>query len=727
MRPHEALDTLDLAVDRILERCGAHVVAAAPLGLGKPNRLLNALYGRVKAAPDLRLTLYTALSLARPPCKPGLEGRFTAPFVARHFGADYPELEYVMDLRAGTLPERIRIHEFYLQSASMLGNLRAQADYVSLNYTHVAREIARRGVNLILQQVARRGERLSLSCNADTTLDLIDEIRRTGAPMPYRVAVVHPGLPFLGNDAELPCAAFDAVLEEPGNTHRLFALPHEPVLPPEFALGLNASTLVRDGGTLQIGIGALSDALVYGLLLRHQANADWRQALAALPGGGFGPLAACIGGDAPFSRGLYGASEMVMDGFMHLRRAGILTRTVYDHLGLQRLLNEGRIATTADAGTLDRLIEAGVVASPLDAPSLEFLIDFGLVPAGTRLAAGEIHHADGTRSSADLHQTEARHQLATRIAGRRLAGGRYLHGAFWLGTRALIEWLGNLEGDDYAGLCMTRVSWINQLYGGREALDIAQRHQARFFNTCMMATLTGAAVSDGLGDGQVVSGVGGQYNFVAMAHAIPDGRSVLMLRATRESGGTLRSNIVWNHGHVTIPRHLRDVVVTEYGVADLRGASDEETITRMIAIADARFQDELLATARRAGKVRPAFRIPDAWRRNTPQAIADALAPQRAAGRFASFPFGHDFDADEFRLLPALKWLKSRTATRAGRLALLARAPFAGRGTADDAPLLARLGLASPSGLEAQLLRGLVVQALHAVRTPAHAGAGGRA
>ena len=48
----------------------------------------------------------------------------------------------------------------------------------------------------------------------------------------------------------------------------------------------------------------------------------------------------------------------------------------------------------------------------------------------------------------------------------------------------------------------------------------------------MMATALGDAVSDGLEDGRIVSGVGGQYNFVAMAHALDDARSVLMFRVT---------------------------------------------------------------------------------------------------------------------------------------------------------------------------------------------------
>ena len=46
---------------------------------------------------------------------------------------------------------------------------------------------------------------------------------------------------------------------------------------------------------------------------------------------------------------------------------------------------------------------------------------------------------------------------------------------------------------------------------------------------------------------------------------------------------------------MTIPRHLRDVIVTEYGVADLRGKSDADVIAAMLAVADSRFQAELVA------------------------------------------------------------------------------------------------------------------------------------
>ena len=63
------------------------------------------------------------------------------------------------------------------------------------------------------------------------------------------------------------------------------------------------------------------------------------------------------------------------------------------------------------------------------------------------------------------------------------------------------------------------VSFTNELYGDEDAKRRA-RVDARFVNNAMMATLMGAAISDGLENGQVVSGVGGQYNFVAQAFAL---------------------------------------------------------------------------------------------------------------------------------------------------------------------------------------------------------------
>ena len=68
----------------------------------------------------------------------------------------------------------------------------------------------------------------------------------------------------------------------------------------------------------------------------------------------------------------------------------------------------------------------------------------------------------------------------------------------------------------------------------------------------------------------------------------------LMMKIYRISHGKKSSNIVWSHGQLTIPRHLRDIVITEYGIAALKGKSDEDVIKSLIEISDSEFQSELI-------------------------------------------------------------------------------------------------------------------------------------
>jgi hypothetical protein len=257
---------------------------------------------------------------------------------------------------------------------------------------------------------------------------------------------------------------------------------------------------------------------------------------------------------------------------------------------------------------------------------------------------------------------------------------------------------------------MTSVARVNDLFG-EESAARRQRLDARFINICMMVTLSGAAVSDGLADGRVVSGVGGQYNFVAMAHELERARSMLLLRATRETGGAIESNIVFNYGHVTIPRHLRDIVITEYGIADLRGRSDSEIAAALISVADARFHAELVGKAQAAGKLSRDWRIPPHALENTPERLAARLDPLAQRGLLPMFPLGTDFDADELRLIPALQWLKRTAATWPGRIGLASA--FAGVApTTEESSALARMGLGSPRGVKEQVLRRILALAL---------------
>ena len=286
-----------------------------------------------------------------------------------------------------------------------------------------------------------------------------------------------------------------------------------------------------------------------------------------------------------------------------------------------------------------------------------------------------------------------------------------MHAGFLLGPRGFYAALRNMPEAERRQFDMRGVGHINQLYGEDYELRVLQRREARFINTTMMVTLLGAAVSDALEDGRVVSGVGGQYNFVAMAHALPDARSVICLRSTRESRGRVSSNLVWNYGHTTIPRHLRDLVITEYGIADLRGRTDAECIAALLNIADSRFQPALLAAAKAAGKLPREHQIPEAFRRNSPEQLERTLAAHRRAGLFSEYPFGTDLSAEEVHLSRALQRLRDH-ANSPWRKLMVAAASILRRPGADDLPLLRRLGLDQPANREERRLRGTVLHAL---------------
>nr|MDA3857758.1 hypothetical protein [Roseovarius sp.] len=174
---------------------------------------------------------------------------------------------------------------------------------------------------------------------------------------------------------------------------------------------------------------------------------------------------------------------------------------------------------------------------------------------------------------------------------------------------------------------------------------------------------------------------------------------------------------VWTYPHTTIPRHLKDVIVTEYGVADLRGKSDAETIAALLTITDRRFQDGLLKQAKTEGKIGADYVIPDEYRNNTPDRLGHWLRPYRQSGLLPEFPFGTDFTQTEQDLLPALAILKRAQNAKASLVGL------AWQGlTSTVSPAvqdgLARRKLDSPSGAReyvyALLLRGALCRSMEA-------------
>src|SRR5580692_9387019 len=464
--PARFSDPVQLA-DAIVDKVGKTIVLALPLGLGKANHIANALYAKAAADRSINLTIFTALTLEAPRAKSELERRFLDPIAQRLF-AGYPPLAYAAAVHNSQVPPNIMINEFFFEAGQWLGSPYAQQHYISANYTHALRYVLDRGVNVVGQLVAHRPAEtaypFSLSCNPDLTCDLL-KLRRDGKADFLFCGQTNSELPFMRGDAVVAANEFDLLLDSPKTDFPLFAPPREPVSLADYAAGLHAAGIVPDGGTLQIGIGSLGDAVAQALVLRQRQNGEFCRLLAQL---GSKPGGKTDLRSEPFDIGLYGCSELFVEGMLDLYRAGILKREV-----------------------------DGVV----------------------------------------------------------------LHGGFFVGSRAFYRALRDMLPEISAKFGMTSISFVNEIYHGEDKKRRA-RVNARFLNDAMMATLLGDVISDALEDGRVVSGVGGQYNFIAQGFALDGARSAILLQSTRTAGGKTQSNIRWRYGHTTIPRHLRDIIIT---------------------------------------------------------------------------------------------------------------------------------------------------------------------
>lgn len=611
VRPQHFSEAKTVA-NTLIERLDGKITLALPLGLGKANLIANALYERAAQDQAISLTILTALTLEPPTGSSRLQQRFIDPIRERIFSG-YPDLSYAAALRHGQLPTNIEVFEFFLPAGRWMNVTAVQQNYISSNYTHAANTLLKRGLNVVAQMVARDGDRISLSCNADLTPDLL-RAREAGLAEFLLLGEVNGQLPFMPGETELTVTEFDGLLEGPQISYPLFAPPKPAVSRADYAAGFQIARLIHDGGTLQIGIGSIGDAVAQALILRQQHNTVFRETALRLS-----PNEAEIDGlfqDTYFVEGLFGLSEMLVDSFLPLIDAGVIKREV---------------------------------------------------------------------------------------------NGALIQAAFYLGPRAFYERLRNMSEPERQRIQMKPVSWVNSLYRDEDRKRKV-RVKARFINNAMIATLLGAVVSDGLEDGRVVSGVGGQYDFVAQAFALEGARSVIALNATRLSAGVVRSNILWSYGNQTIPRHLRDLIVTEYGVADLRGKTDAEVIMAMLAISDSRFQSDLMAQAKKAGKLDALYEIPKQFRDNIPQKTAVALESAQNAGYLQPYPFGSDFTVTEQQLLPALILLKNASSSHTRMVGYLLRGMAVKPASHTDC--LERLGLLKPKSLADWAYRFVILDAL---------------
>ncbi|MCB1214992.1 MAG: acetyl-CoA hydrolase/transferase family protein [Deltaproteobacteria bacterium] len=160
---------------------------------------------------------------------------------------------------------------------------------------------------------------------------------------------------------------------------------------------------------------------------------------------------------------------------------------------------------------------------------------------------------------------------------------------FALGSQKLYDWLDERKGQNQRSALCLPVNIVN------DPFYIAQNKQFVAVNSGLMIDFAGQLCSESIGNRQY-SGVGGQISFVEGANQSLGGKNIICLKSTAKVQGKLVSNIMpqlQEGSLISTPRHLIQYVVTEYGIANLRGVSNKKRAEKLIEIAHPDFREEL--------------------------------------------------------------------------------------------------------------------------------------
>ncbi|MGI6182257.1 MAG: acetyl-CoA hydrolase/transferase family protein [Agathobaculum sp.] len=155
---------------------------------------------------------------------------------------------------------------------------------------------------------------------------------------------------------------------------------------------------------------------------------------------------------------------------------------------------------------------------------------------------------------------------------------------FLMGTKRLYDF-----ADNNPDVMMLPIDYVN------DPVVIAQNSKMVSINSCLQVDFCGQVNSESMGIAQF-SGIGGQLDYVRGATMCPDGKSILAMPSTAKKGTISRIVPVFEPGTtVTTTRTDVHYIVTEYGVANLRGKCVRERAKMLINIAHPKFRDELWA------------------------------------------------------------------------------------------------------------------------------------
>lgn len=133
---------------------------------------------------------------------------------------------------------------------------------------------------------------------------------------------------------------------------------------------------------------------------------------------------------------------------------------------------------------------------------------------------------------------------------------------------------------------------------GADPMIIMKNDNMVSINTCVEMDLTGNICSESIGP-RIISGSGGAFDYVYGALHARGGRSIMAFTTRTKKGYSKIVPMLAQGAGVTIPRNYADYIVTEYGIAHLRGLSLKERALSLIGIAHPEQRDELRFQAKK--------------------------------------------------------------------------------------------------------------------------------
>lgn len=253
--------------------------------------------------------------------------------------------------------------------------------------------------------------------------------------------------------------------------------------------------------------------------------------------------------------------------------------------------SEIHVAVHTDRAPVE--VAAGAVSATDEAIArhcADFIGDGSVIQTGVGAVPDAILRLLGDRKDLGVHSGMLGDGLADLVeagvitnARKEIDAGVSINGAL-IGTRRLYDF-----ADRNPAIRMTATSYTH------DAAVLAQLSRLVTINSALEVDLTGQVNAEASGSAYL-GGTGGQVDFVRAGARSPGGHAIIALSATAK-GGALSKIVGALSGPVTTTRSDVDVIVTEFGAAELKGQTLAERARRMVAIAHPDFREALERTA----------------------------------------------------------------------------------------------------------------------------------